>query len=111
MLARARMSQYVLSTYLLLYELQLLRLQQLLWNALRIALRAPQQRPKLFAEWCGILVKETCQGNLELFDVGLFYCQLPVLSTRRCRAAYVIRAFDQVEGQVNDHVVFTFEDP
>jgi hypothetical protein len=57
--------------YLFLDELQLLCLEQLLWNTLRIALCAQAELPQLLTETSCIFVEETRELNLQAFDVWL----------------------------------------
>lgn len=76
---------------LLLYKLQLLRLEQLLWHALRTGLGAEEELPQLLAERGSVLVEEPGQLDLEAFDIG------------------VSGTVDQVEYELNDDVVFCAE--
>lgn len=58
-------------TYLLLYELELFRLQQLLRHALGTGLGAEEELPQLLAERRCVLVEKTGELDLEAFDIGL----------------------------------------
>lgn len=75
-----------------MYQLQFLRLQQLLGHALWAGLGTKAEIPQLLAKGRRIFVEETGELYLERLDVG------------------VSRPLNEVETKLNDYIVFTAQD-
>lgn len=89
--------------HLLLDQLEFLRLQQLLRDALGIILATETQRPELLAEFGSVFIQEPCELDLQGLDIGLD----SISDKQTSRAAtYESRSFEQIKAELNHHVVF-----
>jgi hypothetical protein len=104
-----------------LHKLQLLGLEDLLRNTLRVFLTTEAEGPQLLAKLGGVLVEESRKLDLKGFDIRLFVGK-PHVSSSTCegdqeiapspqrRQTYIARALKQVGTQLNNNIILIAED-